>query len=322
MLRPVEDVPDEPVLRVRVWQWKMRFLSEGPLVPWLGPALRGVVADRFKNGVCKHDEKDRAEKWKYCDGCSHLSDCAYGSLFEPDAASNPGPIGEGQEVPRPVVLSPGFPAPEVAMPGMSLPVRMLVVGPYDAASSELITSLQDPSDDWKLGPSHVRFVITGSPSEVQSFEFGHGDFASGQTARTGTVPGVRVRLLTPLFLREKTGSGARRSITIPSFADLLRASLRVIGLSAAVHGHPLDANYQQLKIAAQSVQLVSGRFRPFSLVKRSNRQQARFRMHGVVGEGLYSRVPASLLPWIDLGGRLHVGTHRVSGAGSWTVALQ
>ena len=37
--------------------------------------------------------------------------------------------------------------------------------------------------------------------------------------------------------------------------------------------------------------------------------------------GLYGDVPWSLVPWLLWGGRLHVGSHRIAGAGGWRLVL-
>jgi hypothetical protein len=50
----------------------------------------------------------------------------------------------------------------------------------------------------------------------------------------------------------------------------------------------------------------------------SNRGAAARPLHGVVGGAVYGPVPAALVRWLAWGGRLHVGTDRVAGAGGWT----
>jgi hypothetical protein len=42
-------------------------------------------------------------------------------------------------------------------------------------------------------------------------------------------------------------------------------------------------------------------------------------MEGVVGACTFADVPAPFLPWLTLAGILHVGGHRIAGAGGWTV---
>ena len=42
-------------------------------------------------------------------------------------------------------------------------------------------------------------------------------------------------------------------------------------------------------------------------------------LYGVMGEGEYGPVPGALMTWLEWGGRVHVGTDRVAGAGGWRV---
>jgi hypothetical protein len=56
----------------------------GPLMPWLGPALRGVVAARLKDRVCRLSAAERQRQGAYCKGCARMAGCPYGETFEPD----------------------------------------------------------------------------------------------------------------------------------------------------------------------------------------------------------------------------------------------
>jgi hypothetical protein len=44
-------------------------------------------------------------------------------------------------------------------------------------------------------------------------------------------------------------------------------------------------------------------------------------LHGVTGGAVYGPAPVSLVRWLEWGGRIHVGTDRVAGAGGWRVHL-
>ncbi|HID77193.1 MAG TPA: hypothetical protein EYP56_14515, partial [Planctomycetaceae bacterium] len=67
------------------YRLRLEIESAGSVLPWIGPALRGLVAGRLKAMVCRHPRPDREAHWQYCDGCPYLKQCAYGRLFEPPA---------------------------------------------------------------------------------------------------------------------------------------------------------------------------------------------------------------------------------------------
>jgi len=56
-------VPTLPVLET----WRvLRLTRRGRLVPWLGPALRGLAAGRFKQHVCRYPPGIQASERRYC----------------------------------------------------------------------------------------------------------------------------------------------------------------------------------------------------------------------------------------------------------------
>ena len=63
---------------------QIEWLASGPLVPWLGPAIRGIVAARLRDAVCTWPAPLRATQWLYCRGCPSMAGCGYGRLFERD----------------------------------------------------------------------------------------------------------------------------------------------------------------------------------------------------------------------------------------------
>src|SRR3954454_10757327 len=89
----------------------LRFTRPGRLLPWLGLALRGLLARPFKERVCVHPPAEREQRWVHCRGCPHMSDCPYGQTLEPDPPPGAA-IFQGQEqAARPLVLSLPFPMP-------------------------------------------------------------------------------------------------------------------------------------------------------------------------------------------------------------------
>ena len=98
----------------------------------------------------------------------------------------------------------------------------------------------------------------------------------------------------------------------------MRASLRALGSLSALYGRRLPADFAALKEASQSVPLVRSNYAAFHQDHRSNRSGSR-ELHGVMGNGVYGPAPRALATWLEWGGRVHVGEHRVAGAGGWQV---
>lgn len=80
---------------------KIRTLNEGALVPWIAPALRGLVLRPLRDHFCgqmggrevaaaiaamdfRQSCASEASASNYCEGCVKNSRCAYGRVFEPD----------------------------------------------------------------------------------------------------------------------------------------------------------------------------------------------------------------------------------------------
>src|SRR5580704_6724988 len=62
----------------------LRIARGGRLVPWLGPALRGLAGGRLRARVCRQPVGEQFGKWEHCRGCPLMSGCAYGETLEPD----------------------------------------------------------------------------------------------------------------------------------------------------------------------------------------------------------------------------------------------
>ena len=313
--------PDGLVLPVLQAELTLCCTRGGELLPWIGPALRGLVAGRFKADMCRHSTTDRDTHWKHCTGCPHLADCPYGLTFESGPAHGSGSIGQEEGL-RPVAIAPAFPAPPRIAAGMPLPVRVTCIGRRAVdAFAPLTAALDEAAGAAGIGPDHVRFAVAGTicpplPTPLRSADLPDFDGAGG-----ARLPEVVVELTSPLFLTRPDASGRRRPVWVPAFADLLRAALRTVGRAFREHAGPLPADFAALKAGAEAVRLESHNYEPFRQRRWSNRTEQRYDMEGTIGCGAYRDVPLALVPWLTWGGRLHTGTHRVAGAGGWRVTL-
>lgn len=124
----------------------------------------------------------------------------------------------------------------------------------------------------------------------------------------------------PLFLTEAGPSRQKRAVLRPTFGQLLRAGLRTLGPLHRLDGEPLpDDVFHRVKEEAEGVPTVRGGVRRIPAGRFSNRSKERYEVVGVTGWAEFGPVPGWLLPWAEWAGRLHVGTHRVAGAGGWAM---
>jgi hypothetical protein len=141
----------------------LRLTRPGRLLPWLGPALRGLAARRLKARVCRFPAAVQEGERRYCKGCPYIAPCAYGRTVEPDPP--PGaraPPGQEDAV-RPLVIAAAFPAPAAGVPGLGLPVRVAFIGRTAVAHADefwaaLAEAGRDPSAGFDAGgPGGRRF---------------------------------------------------------------------------------------------------------------------------------------------------------------------
>lgn len=302
----------------------LKILSPGRLVPWMGPAIRGITALRYRVVVCRQPQADWSGRWKHCRGCPHLPSCGYGIAFEPEgpaahaaatADHDPNESPASVDAIRRVVIAPSFPTAIAAHHGMSLAVRITSVG--DAASATIpgiIDALAEAGRRDGLGPDRVRFTVldTRPRADVLVVEPSR---LPAMTTTSPTLPRLTIRLESPLFLRERE-SRSRRMILDPDFQMFVRHAMRIVReFFPGVRPDPIDAHEH----LAATVATVASDIRPFRQEKASRRTFRRFEMEGVVGSITFADVPGCFLPWLALAGILHVGGHRVAGAGGWTV---
>lgn len=299
-------------IRVTIQYGRLICRSEGDLVPWIGLALRGLVLQHFKDSVCEFGRKQSRVQWRQChqpgQSCPHLADCHYGRAFE-----SPSPR-------RMLLLSPQFPAPACAVRGLSLPIRLVAVGiEINQALPALQHALQTACEDGRgLGlVTPVRFDY--QTAEVADFTW---DSRQLPLEDDGVrVDRLQIPLLTPLILKRRTPGRQREVCRLPSLEDLFKASAKVVQEAFKCQGQPLIADLQQLISATRSASTSPrSAIRHLEQWHRSRRAYAPRPVQAISGVLEYTHVPQAVLPWLAMAGVLHVGEHRVAGAGHWMLA--
>jgi hypothetical protein len=300
------------------------LIDSGHLLPWLGAALRGVVARRLKEDACLWSAAERDSRWKYCRGCPKMEQCDYGSTFESDPPADRRVLRAQADGQRPISLAPQYPVLTRARAGDSIQARLTLLGPAATASADaILDALRRAGAVDGLGPDRVRFTV--QDFVAQRVTLSSRDLPSSPRDEPGVAPRVEVVLASPLLLKqENRGKGKPAPLLAPTFGDLLRASLRVVGRSFAAFGSgSLDelVDFAGLKQAALQVPTLSSDWSRFTQQRSSRRQGRSHLLVGVVGRAQFADVPAALIPWLMWGGRLGVGEFRVAGAGTWTTRV-
>ena len=297
-----------PVERHRV---AIELRGRGRLVPWMGPAFRGITALRHRAAECHQPRETWRTTWQYCRGCPLMAGCAYGELFEPDATDPSG----SRDAPRPLVIAPAFPIPTRAIAGERFPLDIVAIGPAAASVPGVLRALADAGRFDGLGPDRVFFDVIPSGPPARTL-IAAADLPKA-AAPLPVVRHVTIRLGGPLFLRDRNGPGVRRQVELPSLGHLLRASMRVarefLGDAALCPGR----GHLDLDDLANTIEPSTAHVAPFTQEKASHRSRERFGLVGVTGSWTFESLPACLVPWLHLGGLIHVGGHRIAGAGGW-----
>jgi len=242
-----------------------------------------------------------------------MSTCGYGLVFEPDAVASEG----ARDAPRPLVIAPEFPVSQRATAGQQVHLDIITIGAAAGATVPgVLRALVDAGRFDGLGPDRVRFnvVFDQEPPLRTAIDPA---LLPKEASPLPVVRNVTLRLSSPLFLRERGGNGNRRQILRPTLENLFQASMRVarefLGEAALCPGR----GHLDLDDLAGAIEPTLGSVEPFTQDKASHRSRDRFRLEGVTGAWSFAWLPACLVPWLQLGGLLHVGGHRIAGAGGW-----
>jgi len=249
-----------------------------------------------------------------------MAGCQFGETFEPDPS--PGihiPLGQANTT-RPIVFAPQYPLPEYVEAGFEFELAIVLIGPTASAHAvDVWESLRIGGADLGLGlgEDHIPFDVLPSRRVDESIRL-----ELPLTPQSDeVVDTVAIEFTSPLYLTANEGE-RRRPLFDPSFGDLVRAGLRVLGPLHKLYGQALpESVFSHVKQVAESVPVRSADLRIFEQPKWSHRTKERYTMRGVVGRMTCGPVPAWIVPWLQWGGRLHVGTHRVAGAGGWRVEV-
>ena len=314
---PLPTVSTPPRLAVLESHRMLRIARGGRLQPWLGPALRGLAGGRLKAHACRHSVAEQVTRWLRCTGCALRDGCAYGETVEGEPV---GAAGDGDAA-RPLVVAPAYPCPETGRTGDRIPVCVVFVGTAAISHADIFwEALRVGGADPGLGLGHDRVMFDIFPSDKPDLTE-NVELPLDPVAVPGFAPVVRVRLTSPLILKTRAGGTERYLVERPTLAQLLRPWESLAGLFRYADATLADEHVGRVRELSTGVPTLGCDFGVVGQVKASHRTNERWEEKGIVGWGEYGPVPVGLLPWLRWAGRLHVGNHRVAGAGGWEVSV-
>lgn len=219
---------------------------------------------------------------------------------------------------RPLVVAAEYPCPEVARVGECISVRATFLGATATAHVEAFwEALRRGGADPGLGLGDDRVLFDLLPAQPDQTETMRLSLEPMGVA--AMIPWVRVELTGPLIVKTRAGDGRRRLVDAPRLAHLIRAWDSLAALFRYEGDSLPESILPRIRTLADGVATIAQAFTVVGQTKSSHRTHERWEERGVVGWGEYGPLPAELVPWLYWAGRLHVGNHRVAGAGGWRV---
>jgi hypothetical protein len=168
-----------------------------------------------------------------------------------------------------------------------------------------------------LGEDRVLFDLAPGQEPDQHYTFELPD----PEIRTDWLAAVRVVLTSPLILHSRS-NGRRYLIEQPTLADLLARWQNLAELLAPDRFELAQQRITRVVELAQQARIQDGSVETVKQERISHRSGERWEEAGVIGWLKFGPVAGGLLPWLEAAGRIHIGTHRSSGAGGWRVVVE
>lgn len=299
---------------------KICFERHGRLMHWLGPAFRGAIAVELKEELCVRFVRD-GELPISCNGCQKQGKCLYAMLFEP-----PNRVGDFKsgwlEASRGVTICPQFPVSSESAIGATMDVELVVTGvaaSNDIAMNILIDAIASAGANNGIGPDRIKFSIVDEGVRRRTI-------ITPETLTWKTcdalIPSLTLDVVTPIFFRQSSeGKSSKQAVLNPEFKHYFMGSVRLISGLLADCGIKNDYDYADMSNVSKNIVMASTAYVSFVQKRWSSRSESGYDMRGVTGQAVFHNVPQCALNWLILGGKLHVGVHRVAGAGKWRITL-
>jgi hypothetical protein len=292
-----------------------------------GNVIRGGFGSAFRRMVC-HAGCQVAET------CELRNVCPYTTVFQPFVPEGSDKISKNRDIPRPFVIKPPLETKEIYLSGERLSFDVVLIGkirdylPYfivtfkelahmglgrDRTPLELVSveSLGINGDKARVYGRETNLVQP--PREALSWErIAHSD---GHNTTMDDARRITLRFLTPTMLKVD-GTVTQK----PTFGTIFkRLRDRINALAYFYCGKGLEIDFKALGMEADKICTAQASVRWVQSGRYSRRRQVNHDLSGFVGEITFTGELAPFLPYLRLGGYVHVGKNAVFGNGWYEI---
>lgn len=310
------------------FEFVLRTLDNIRLPAYKGSTLRGGFGHAFKKVVCVN--KDRV-----CESCLLKGKCVYSYIFETPPPSNTLKMRKYPFAPHPFVITPPLEAKRTYREGDTLCFELTLIGksidflPYFIYTFDELGRMGIGKGKGKYQLEEVRAIHVGERSKVKDGEailiYSGKDKTLRNNFRVLTVDDIGPFDLSSSTLSLNFMSPTRLKYDgqlSPNleFHILFRNLLRRTSLLSYFHCEKqLDLDFKELIDEAKEVKVQKEDLRWVDWERYSNRQDTKMKMGGFIGSVTFTGDFKEFLPFLILGGYIHVGKGTSFGLGKYEI---
>lgn len=317
-----------PTLPLARYTFTLRMAEATTLPAYKGGLLRGGFGMTFRRSVCAYPQLPP------CADCLLKQRCAYPPIFEPTPPADSEVLRTHSDIPRPFVLMPPTDRRTTYAAGDPLAFDLILIGSAIESLPYFIVTFQRLGE---IGLGRTRAKYNLEEVTDQNLQSGIRTplLQAGAIVTPTLPPGAAATQIyraqlpvagrqatltfeTPTALKhqDRIGQGA------PPFHVLIRTLLRrVSSLSYFYGGQQWAIDYRGWIARAESVDVAAAKVQWVNRSRYSTRQQQRTDLSGIIGRVTYRGDLAPFLPFLQLGGLVHVGKNAVFGNGRYRVEV-
>ena len=314
------NIPNIKFTRLKI---HLRALEKIRLPVFPGASFRGGFGAALRRACCTMDRQP-------CQDCMLKTSCVYAAVFETASDHTSHALYQLSDFPRPFIIEPQFPVPEVISAGESFFCHLILIGhavnylPYFiyAFSSLGNAGLGKGRERFKLDSVETAMNTKGktifngksqqfldSP-QISSFaEFFSEDDKNEKLSLTFETP-----------TRIKHENILTDDLSFELFMkNLLRRLLLLIQIS---HNSPWDLDYKAFLNKSKGITKVKSDLYWYDWKRYSNRQKMTMKLGGFMGNIIFQGEITPFLPFIRLGEFVHVGKACTFGLGKYRMEIE
>ena len=282
----------------------LECLESSYLPSYLGSTLRGALGKELKRINCTEGLKTN------CPECINSSTCCYPYIFN-----------NIHDCPNPFVIEPPIDSKRSYREGEALQFNLLLIGGCIRYLPYFIYAIERMALGG-LGIERKRFEL----KEITDVHTGHILYQTGTFYANHVKPitwqytlpeqeygELRMRFITPFRFKWKGKIDDSLNFEILMRNLFRRASM----MSADYCNHIWDIDYKAYLEMARHIAVKKADFRWHDWQRYSNRNKAKIKMGGIVGECIFKGKVTSFVPYIELGSLIHIGKGCTMGLGKY-----